>query len=175
MEDVSSCAASARAGDVLPPLSIKVQVVTTVWHSLSACGLAGRTPEQLGSIGCHIQPPVAVKDGRDGDECCTPVCVIKPPANHRVWASEHTIPRLPHPLQSPVSENSSPRGAEIENGDKLQRTTECEFTRSQVEGQPDHVTPSLIFIILCYDEISLAEFSVCIRNKVCKSEKKAVG
>lgn len=41
MVDVSSYAASVRARDVLPPLSIKVQVVTTVWHSLSACGFAG--------------------------------------------------------------------------------------------------------------------------------------
>lgn len=79
MQDVSSCAASVRARDVLPPLSIKVQVVTMVWHSLSACGFAGLAPEQPGSIGCHIQPLAAVKDGRTGDECCPPVCVIKPP------------------------------------------------------------------------------------------------
>ncbi|KAK9541777.1 hypothetical protein VZT92_001797 [Zoarces viviparus] len=50
-----------------------------VWHSLSACGFGGLAPEQLGSIGCHIQPPAAVKDGRAGDECCPPVCVIKTP------------------------------------------------------------------------------------------------
>ncbi|KAA8583995.1 hypothetical protein FQN60_015203 [Etheostoma spectabile] len=36
-------------------------------------------PEQLGSIGCHIQPPAMVKDGRTGGECCPPVCVIKSP------------------------------------------------------------------------------------------------
>lgn len=61
--------ASVRARDVLPLLSIKVQVVTTVWHSLSACGFADLAPKQLGSIGCHIQP---VKDGRARDECCPP-------------------------------------------------------------------------------------------------------
>lgn len=68
--------ASGRARDVLPPLSIKVQVVTMAWHSLSACGFAGLAPEQLGSIGCHIRPPAAVKDGRAGDECCPPLSVL---------------------------------------------------------------------------------------------------
>ncbi|TNN62671.1 hypothetical protein EYF80_027112 [Liparis tanakae] len=32
-----------------------------VWHSLSACGFASLAPKQLGSIGCHIQPPAAVR------------------------------------------------------------------------------------------------------------------
>lgn len=65
MEDVSSYAVSVHARDVLPPLSIKVQVVTMVWHSLYACGFVGLAPEQLESIGCHIQPPAAERwEGR---------------------------------------------------------------------------------------------------------------
>lgn len=64
MGDVSSDTASVCARDVLPPFSIKVQVVTMVWHSLSACGFCGPGPEQLGRIGCHIQPPTKERRGR---------------------------------------------------------------------------------------------------------------
>lgn len=70
-------------------LSIKVQVVTMVWHSLSACGFAGLAPEQLGSVGCHIQPPAAVKDGRAEDECSPPCLCYKAPLKPQrlgIWA-----------------------------------------------------------------------------------------
>lgn len=102
MEDVSSYAASVRARDVLPPLSIKVQVVTMVWHSLSACGFAGPAPERPGSTGCHIQPPAAVKDGRAGRRALSPCVCDKAPLKPQclgIWAHD----------ASPPSSTSKPR------------------------------------------------------------------
>lgn len=76
MGDVSSYAVSTS---VLPPLSIKVQVVTMVWHSLSACGFAGLAPAQLGCAGCQNHSSAAVKDRRARAECCPPCLRDKDP------------------------------------------------------------------------------------------------
>lgn len=49
--------------------------------------LQGLAPEQLGSIGCHSQPPAAVKDGRAGDGCCPPCLRCKAPLKPQgIWA-----------------------------------------------------------------------------------------
>lgn len=49
MEDVSLHTVSSCARDVLLPLSIKVQVVTMVWHSLSVCGFMGMALSSWGA------------------------------------------------------------------------------------------------------------------------------
>lgn len=72
--------ASVRARDVLPPLSIKVQVVTMVWHSLSACGFCGPCTRAAGE---HWLSQSASRRGERWEGrrwvLSPPVCVVKPP------------------------------------------------------------------------------------------------
>lgn len=74
-----------------------------VWHSLSACGFADLAPKQLGSIGCHIRPPAAVKDGKARDECCNPppppslsLCYKTPLKPQGIWTHGASSISKPH-------------------------------------------------------------------------------
>lgn len=140
MEDASSYTASVCARDVLRPFSIKVQVVTMVWHSLSACGFCGAWP--LSSWGASVVTFSLPAPQNTGRQMLPPnththtnsKSLWSSPLNQSVCSSGHTMPHLLHTLQSLLSESSSMWGAEIENRAGITSTTLYMWT----QGQPRH-------------------------------------